>query len=197
MTQQFFRFLRCVLAGGLLLAVLNASAARIAEQDFVEQLRLAETDLVLNGVGLRSVAWLKGFAAGLYLREKAGSAAQVLAQAGAKRLQMKMIIDVQTKEFIKAFAVSLRRNNTEAEQVGLKDRVEQFNRVLELIGKVRKGDVVDLDFVPGTGLIVSVNGAPKGAPVAGADLYASLLKVFIGERPVDKRLKDGLLGAPP
>jgi hypothetical protein len=110
-------------------------------------------------------------------------------------LQMKMIIDVETKEFIKAFAVSLQRNNTEAERSAIKDRVEQFNRNLEAINKVRKGDVVNLDFVPGKGLILSVNGVPRGAPVAGEDLYAGLLKVFIGDRPVDKQLKAGLLGA--
>jgi hypothetical protein len=79
----------------------------------------------------------------------------------------------------------------------MKDRVAQFNRNLEQIGKVRKGDVVNLDFIPGTGLILSVNGTPRGQPVAGEDLYAGLLLVFLGEQPVDKKLKAGLLGAAP
>ena len=194
MTQRLFGALRGAFAAGLLLAAVSASAARIADQNFDDRLRLAETDLVLNGVGLRSVAWLKGFAAGLYLPEKAATPAKVLAQPGPKRLQMKMILDVETKEFIKAFAVSLQRNNTEAERAGMKDRVEQFNRNLEAIGKVRKGDVVNLDFIPGQGLVIVLNGTPRGPSVAGEDLYAGLLKIFIGEQPVDKKLKAGLLG---
>ena len=194
MTHRLFDTLRGVVGVVLLLAAVSASAARIADQSFDDRLRLAETDLVLNGVGLRSVAWLKGFAAGLYLPEKVTTPAKVLAQPGPKRLQMKMILDVETKEFIKAFAVSLQRNNTEAERAGMKDRVEQFNRNLEAIGRVRKGDVVDLDFIPGKGLVILLNGTPRGPSVAGEDLYAGLLKIFIGEQPVDKKLKAGLLG---
>ncbi len=197
MTRTFLTALHRLVGAALLLAALHSSAARIEDLNFDDQLRLAGTDLVLNGVGLRSVAWLKGFAAGLYLPEKATAQAKALAQTGPKRLQMKMILDVETKEFIKAFGVSLNRNNTEAERAGLKDRVGQFNRNLEQIGKVRKGDVVNLDFIPGKGLILSVNGTPRGRPVAGEDLYASLLKVFIGDRPVDKKLKAGLLGEAP
>ena len=197
MIRRFFAAVQLACGALLLLAVFNSSAARIADLSFDDRLRLADTDLVLNGVGLRTVAWLKGFAAGLYLKEKASAPAKALAQAGPKRLQMKMILDVETKEFIKAFEVSLSRNNTEAERERMKDRVGQFNRNLEQIGKVRKGDVVNLDFIPGKGLILSVNGTPRGRPVAGEDLYASLLQVFIGEQPVDKKLKAGLLGAAP
>jgi hypothetical protein len=195
MPLSFAELARRACIAFFVLAAFNASAARIADLNFDDRLRLAETELVLNGVGVRSVAWLKGFAAGLYLPEKAVTSGQVLAQGGPKRLQMKMILDVETKEFIKAFAVSLQRNNTEAERAAMKERVEQFNRNLEAINKVRKGDVVNLDFVPGKGLILSINGAPRGAPVAGEDVYAGLLKIFIGEQPVDKQLKAGLLGA--
>lgn len=197
MTRRSFASLPQFFGALLLLITFSSWAARIADLSFDDRLRLADTDLVLNGVGLRSVAWLKGFAAGLYLSQKATAPAQALAQAGPKRLQMKMILDVDTKEFIKAFGKSLNRNNTEAERNGMMDRVAQFNRTLEQIGKVRKGDVVDLDFIPGKGLILSVNGTPRGPPVAGEDLYAGLLKVFLGERPVDKKLKAGLLGAEP
>ena len=195
--STFLATRRFACAALLLLASFGATAARIDEFNFDDQARLAGTELVLNGVGLRSVAWLKGFAAGLYLREKATAPAGALSQTGPKRLQMKMILDVETKEFIKAFDKSLNRNNTESERAALKDRVGQFNRILEQIGVIRKGDVVNLDFIPGKGLILSVNGMPRGRPVAGEDLYASLLKVFIGDRPVDKKLKAGLLGEPP
>lgn len=197
MTRRLFSRVPRLCGALLLVAAFSCGAARIADLNFDDKLRLADTDLVLNGVGLRSVAWLKGFAAGLYLSEKASVPAKALAQSGPKRLQMKMILDVETKEFIKAFDVSLNRNNTEAERNAMKDRVAQFNRTLEQIGKVRKGDVVDLDFIPGKGLILSVNGTPRGRPVAGEDLYAGLLKVFLGDRPVDQKLKAGLLGAAP
>ncbi|KNZ34463.1 MAG: hypothetical protein AD742_02870 [Methylibium sp. NZG] len=175
----------------------GATAARIDEFTFDDRVQVAGSELVLNGMGLRSVAWLKGFAAALYLREKTAAPASALAQSGPKRLQMKMILDVETREFIKAYDKSLSRNHTDAERTALAGRAAQFNRNLEQIGKLAKGDVVNLDFIPGRGLVLSINGTPRGRPVEGDDLYGSLLKVFIGERPVDPKLKAGLLGGAP
>jgi hypothetical protein len=60
--------------------------------NFAGDIVLAGTPLQLNGVGLRAVAFLKGYAAGLYLPRKASTAAQVLAQAdAARRLQLRML----------------------------------------------------------------------------------------------------------
>jgi Chalcone isomerase-like len=188
--------LRRALFAGLLLAASVASAARLAGQNFDDHIRLANTDLVLNGVGLRGVLMLKGYTAGLYLVSKARTPEQVLAVKGAKRVQMKMLIDVETKEFVKAFDVGMQRNNTEAEQAAMRERMVQFNREVALIGAVKKGDVIDLDFIPSRGLLLSLNGQPRGEAIAGEDLYAGLLKIFIGERPVDKKLKAGMLGLP-
>ena len=39
-----------------------------------------------------------------------------------------------------------------------------------------------------------INGKPRGDPIAGDDFYAALLKMFIGERAVDKTLRAALLG---
>lgn len=187
-----------LLLAGLLLAVCSAAgAARVAGQNFDERLRLADADLVLNGVGLRAVAWLKGYAAGLYLADKADSPVAVLAMKGPKRLQMKMLLEVPPKEFIKAIEVGMKRNHSAAEHAALVDRIAQFGRNVEAIGSVKKGDVVNLDYLPGKGMVMSLNGSPRGQTIAGDDFYAGMLRIFIGDRPVDKQLKAGLLGQPP
>ena len=172
-----------------------AQAARIDDQTFDDRIRLAGADLLLNGVGLRAVAWLKGYAAGLYLVEKSGTPAGVLALQGPKRVQMKMMVDVDSAEFVKAFGKGMRRNHSEAELAALRDRMQRFDAAVAAIGKLKKGDVVDLDWLPGTGVRLSLNGRPRGEAIPGEDLYAGLLKIFIGGDPVDKRLKAGLLGA--
>jgi len=189
--------LRAVAAALLTSVALQAGAARIAEQTFDDRLRLDGTELVLNGVGVRAVAWLQGYAAGLYLAEKAASAPQAIALRGPKRLQMKMLLEVPPKEFVKAIHKGMVRNHTPAEHAALADRIAQFDRNVEAIGTVRKGDVVNLDFVPGRGLVMSLNGQERGQAIPGDDLYAGMLRIFIGDDPVDKRLKDGLLGRLP
>jgi len=178
----------------LLAAACAAHAARIEDQTFDDRIRLADTELLLNGVGMRAVAWLKGYAAGLYLVEKADTPAGVLAQKGPKRVQMKMMVDVNSVEFVKAFDKGMRRNHSAAEHAALTERMAQFDRTVTALGELRKGDVVDLDYLPGRGLVLSLNGRVRGETIPGEDLYAGLLKIFIGRVPVDRRLKAGLLG---
>ena len=57
-------------------------------------------------------------------------------------------------------------------------------------------DIVDLDWLPQQGLRLTLNGRQRGEPIPGEDLYAALLRIFVGERPVDKEMKIGLLGGP-
>lgn len=183
------------LLAALLLSVSAAiPAATIEGQRFDDRIRLADVDLALNGVGLRAVAWLKGYAAGLYLPQKASTPAAVIAQKGPKRIQLKMMVDVGSEEFRKAWDKGMTRNHSAAEYEPMRERIARFSATIGAIGKLKKGDVIDLDFLPGKGLQLSLNGKPRGEPLPGEDLYAGLLKIFVGNVPVDARLKAGLLG---
>jgi hypothetical protein len=185
------------------LSVLGAASSRAATppiqiegQTFQGELWLAGQVLQCNGVGLRAVAWFKGYAAALYLRDRARTTPQVLATPGAKRLQMRMLVDVDTEEFIKAFHKGVARNTPVAGQPALEARMARFDELLHAVGKVKRRDVIDLDWLPGRGMQLGLNGQLRGEPIPGDDFYAALLLIFIGEKPVDAELKIGLLGGP-
>lgn len=194
MHQALMKTLRSFAVASLLAASLGAQAAVIEGQHFDDRIRLADAELVLNGVGLRAVAWFKGYAAGLYLGQKARSADAALAAHGPKRVRMKMMVEVESKEFAKAFGKGMKRNLTVAEREALADRIERFDRTVLALGTLKKGDTIDLDWLPARGLVLSVNGRPHGEPFAGDAFYAAILKIFIGADPVDQNLKAGLLG---
>ena len=186
----------------LLCAVLAAAAGSqaaapenpIAGVQFEPQVQLAGQALRLNGTGLRAVAWFKGYAAALYLARPAASAEAALSQPGAKRLQMRLLTDVPAAEFVKAFHKGVERNTPAAGQAALADRMARFDGLLQPLGTVHKGDLVNLDLVPGQGMVFWHNGRQLGAAIPGDDFYAALLRVFLGDRPVDEALKAGLLG---
>lgn len=162
---------------------------------FDERLRLGGADLLLNGTGVRAVAWIKGYAAGLYLSQRARTAAEVVAVRGPKRLRMVMLMEAPASEFVKAFDKGMARNAGDAGPEPLRERMARFDAQIERIGQVGRGDVVDLDYLPDRGTTLLFNGKPQGEPIAGADFHAALLRAFVGDRPYDKRLRAGLLGA--
>lgn len=191
--------LRPALALLLVLALHRPALAQVTVEGghvYAAQAQVAQQTLQLNGVGYRAVAWFKGYATGLYLSRKVRSVAEVLADAGAKRIQMKMLVDVPAEEFVKAFGKGVTRNTPATELPALRTRMAQFDALVAALGTVKKGDLVNLDFMPGQGLLFVVNGSARGAPIPGADLYAALLRIFVGERPVDPEMKIGLLGGP-
>jgi len=192
------RHLRNLLGASALMAApalwAQASGATIGGVSFGGRAEVGGQQLRLNGVGLRASAVLKGFAAGLYLAQQGGSTEQVLRTPGPKRLRMRMLIDVPIQIFTHAVRKGVRRNVTEAQQAALRERIGTFDATLQAVGKVFDGDVIDLDYLPDSGLVIAINGRPRGAPIPGEDLYAALMLVFLGERPVDAKLKAGLLG---
>ena len=43
-------------------------------------------------------------------------------------------------------------------------------------------------------LIVSFNGSAKGSDIPGEDFYRALLRIWIGDKPVQDDIKEHLLG---
>lgn len=159
------------------------------------RIELHGATLVLNGAGIRAVAWLKGYVAALYLVEPAATAADAVAVAGPKRIRMHMLQDAPAAEFVKAVRKGVTRNVPPDELPRLEDRLRAFEAIVDGIGQVRRGDIVDLDLDPPNGLRLLHNGKPRGEPVRGGDFYAALLLSFVGQRPYDRKLRDGMLGA--
>ncbi len=165
----------------------------VSGQPFARRVTLFGDELLLNGTGLRQVAWFKGYAIGLYLRERATTAEQVVDVPGAKRLQLRMFVEVPAKEFAKAFDKGVARNTDAAALAPLAARMDTFRRMILDAAKVRINDVVDLDFEPARGMHFAINGRSQGAPIPGADFYGALLRAFVGGRPYDDKMRIGLL----
>jgi hypothetical protein len=181
----------------LMAVAIPAHALRVDNMEFPDRMKLGGQELVLNGVGFRAVLVYKGYAAALWLPQRATTAAQVQAVHGPKRLQMRMLVDVPAPEFSKAFLKGVRRNTPAADQPALAERMAKFDAQILGLQTVKKGDVVDLDYLPDAGgLTMRVNGQSRGEPIAGEEFYAALLRVFIGRKVSDDELRAALLGGP-
>lgn len=186
----------CLAAALSATGVTAAQAATLEGQQFDDTVVLGQHKLQLNGLGLRGVAWLKAFVAGLYVTTPSRDAAALLAETGPRRLRLKIILQAPSNELTKSLLRRVKRHDTPEVQARLADRLALFAQQLDGLGQLMPGDVVDMDYLPGKGLVLSRNGKAAGKPVVGDDLYRAVLQIFVGEHAIDPRMKQGLLGAP-
>lgn len=171
-------------------------AATLEGQHFDDTVVLGQQKLQLNGLGLRGVAWVKAFVAGLYVTTPSQDAVALLADSGPRRLRLKIMLQAPSSELTKSLLRRVKRHETPEAQTRLAERLAQFAVQLDGLGELMPGDVVDMDYLPTKGLVLSRNGKAAGKPVAGDDLYRAVLQIFVGEHAIDPRMKQGLLGAP-
>lgn len=178
---------------GTWLGTTPVMAASLEGQMFDETAVLSDRTLRLNGLGLRGVAWIKAFVAGLYLTAPSKDSAQVLTMPGPKRLRLKIMLDAPSNELTKSLTSRIARHEPEPVKTQIAPRLQNLAALIDGLGELKVGDTIDLDFQPDRGTILRHNDKAIGQPVAGDDLYRAVLKIFIGEHPADKRMKEGLL----
>lgn len=178
-----------------LLAALLCAFAFQATAAEVGGVHIPDTDgrLVLNGAGVRQRFVFDVYALGLYLPAKKSAAAEAIGAAGPKRILIHMLRDVAADQFSGALMDGLKDNVPEAELKALDPRVRQLNDLMLSFKEAKKGMRITLDWTD-AGTVVSADGKAAGAPIPGEDFYRALLKIWLGERPVQPDLKKALLG---
>lgn len=147
--------------------------------------------LQLNGMGYRTKFVFNIYVGALYTEKTADSRDAVQALKGPKRVLMHMVYDeVSQKKMADAWREGFEENNSDEQYEKLEARLNAF---ISYFPDLKEGDVVLLDYIPETGTIVSFNGEARDA-IEGADFYAALLDVWLGEEPADDDLKDAMLG---
>jgi hypothetical protein len=183
---------------GLALAcslALPAVAAEINGVKFADTVKVGGSDLKLNGLGMRTKVVFKVYAAGLYLTEKKATPADVLAVQGPRRVTLVMMRDLTSDEFGQAFMTGLNNNLTQAEKTKIVSQISKFGEMFASIDSLKKGDVLNIDWIPASGTQTELNGKKIGETVPDVAFYNAILRIWIGDKPADNSLKPALLGA--
>ena len=189
--------LRSLLASLLLTAAVALPAAAAVDVNgykFDDTSKVAGQDLKLNGAGMRTKIIIKVYAAGLYLTEKKTTMADIAAIEGPRRVTIIMARDVSSDTFGNAFMEGLKDNTTVAERNAIASQVNKFGEMFAMVPGLKKGDVLHLDWVPGVGTQCELNGKKIGETVPDLAFYNALLRIWLGNDPVDSSLKPAMLG---
>ncbi len=174
----------------------SATALELAGLRIPDAVKLGNTELVLNGAGIRTRAIFKIYVGALYLTEKKTAAPDALALRGAKRVAMHLLRDL-TAEQVAGALNDLGDTMTETEREAFKGNMADLKATMEVVGAAKEKSIITLDFVPGTGLRIAIDGAPKGKTIEGEDFYRALLRLWLGDKPIDRSLKNSMLGSAP
>lgn len=186
------KFTAMLAAAFLMLAGNLAHAVDVAGVHVDDRARVGDTDLVLNGAGLRKVVFFKVYVAALYTSKKTTSASEVIDSNQPRRIVMVMKRDLGADKLIGALREGLEANNSAADLAALKPQIDQFENVMRTLGNAKEGDNIVLDFTADA-TSVGFNGKRQGS-VAGAAFGRALLKVWLGDKPVQADLKQAMLG---
>ncbi|MBI5717916.1 MAG: chalcone isomerase family protein [Burkholderiales bacterium] len=152
------------------------------------------TALALNGAGVRYRFVLRVYSAGLYLSAKAGTPEAVLAASGPKRMHVVMLRDIDAEQLGRLFTRGMQDN---APKDTFSRSVPGTLRLAEIFSSRKKlaaGENFSIDWLPGTGTVILVNGQPQGAPIKEPEFFQALMLIWLGGQPVDASLKEALLG---
>lgn len=189
LTRTAFAALTALLA----LASTAAQAVDIDGIRFDDKLTLGSSELVVNGTGIRS-KFGRRYAMALYLPARTGDAKAALAAKGPKRIAISLIKDVDGDTFASAVSKGIGNNSSDAEMAALRERVKQLTDTVVALGEIKAGSSIVFDWLPAKGTVLTINGQVRGREIAGEDFYVALLKVWLGDDPVQNDLKQGLLG---
>ncbi|PHR27923.1 MAG: hypothetical protein COA36_08150 [Desulfotalea sp.] len=147
-------------------------------------------DMALNGAGIRSKFFVDIYIAELYMEQPSADVGEILAASGGRRLVMYFLYkEVSKKKLVAGWNEGFSGNSTSENVAVLQPRIDSFNA---MFSEVKRGERIVLDYVPGKGTTVTVAGVEKGV-IQGKDFNDALLRIWLGQNPVNKKLKKQLL----
>ena len=147
-----------------------------------------------NGAGIRTKAIFKVYSAALYLEKPASTLEEIAALPGAKRVSVSMLRNINASELGKLFAHGMEDNMDKQQFSKLIPGVMRMSDVFSRHKELKTGDKFTLDWIPGKGMLLSVNGTPEPSEFTEPAFYQAMLGIWLGPKPADTKLKQALLG---
>ena len=179
-------------AAALALCVATPALARkVAGVEFPDSAVVGGQTLRLNGAGVRKKFIIKVYAGGLYLAEPSKDAAAIVAADAPKRVRMVFLRSVTKAQVLDAYREGFEKNSGGP---GLPALVAKLDRIAPAIPEeLKEGTEMLVTYVPGEGTTVVAAGGGT-ATVDGKEFADALFRNWLGAKPADDGLKEGMLG---
>ena len=181
------------------IASIVLSAATLAANMELHGVKIPDTmtvgsaKLQLNGAGTRYKGPFKIYVADLYTSKKVQSLDELIAAPGPKRLTMTMLREIESGPFGKLLTRGVEDNVSKSEMSKLVPGLIRMGDIFTTIKVQNPGDVITLDWIPGTGLVITAKGKVQGEPFKEPEFFKAMMAIWLGTSPADFKLKEALL----
>jgi hypothetical protein len=182
----------CTLSLGL--PTYATAAADIHGVKIEDSINLAGSKLQLNGAGTRFRTVFKVYVGELYTSQKVSSLDELIAAPGPKRLSMTFLREIEAGAFGKLLTRGVEDNVPKNEMSKLVPGLIKMGDIFTVNKVLVPGDVIHLDWIPGTGMVVTAKGKVQGEPFKEPEFYKAMMSIWFGQSPADFKLKDAMLG---
>ncbi len=159
-----------------------------------ETLTIYNNTLLLNGAGLVSNGKAPSYVAQIYAKQKFKTLDELFAVPGPKRLVLTAIKEVDTGPIVKMFNRSVDETAGKSDRAKLIPGLMSIGDIFKANRILKPGDVMTLDWVPISGMVIYLGGRMQGQPYREPELFKAAMGVWMGELPADTKVKESLLG---
>ena len=172
---------------------LSARAFELNGVQLEDTVHMGNSNLLLNGAGVRDRYFFDLYVVALYLSAKKSSLEEVLADAKEKRIALYMLRGMRAEDMLFRINRGIENNLTDEELRALKGDLQELGSIFHQMQEMEAGDILLLDYQPAIGTQITVDGVLRGT-IPGRRLYSALLKIWLGGQPAQHELKLKLLG---
>jgi len=178
----------------LMVATASLAATEIHGVKIEDTVTVAGTKLQLNGAGTRYKGPFKVYVGDLYTTKKVGSLEELMAAPGPKRLTMTFLREIEAGPFGKLLTRGVEDNTPRGEMSKLVPGLIRMGDVFTVNKVLVPGDIITLDWIPGSGMVVTAKGKVQGEPFKEPEFFKAIMSIWFGPVPADFKLKDAMLG---
>lgn len=187
-------FLRPSAAIALIAGTSFATTLDVGGVKIQDSIAIYNNTLLLNGAGIMPGGKTPLYAAHIYSKTKFTTLDALVTASGPKRLTLTAIREVDTGPILKMLSRSVEATAAKGDMAKLIPGMMNIGNVFKTNRVLKPGEVMSLDWIPITGLVIYIGGKMQGDPIREPELFRAAMGVWMGEVPADAKLKDALLG---
>lgn len=155
-------------------------------------MKAGDSDLVLNGSGVRTKMFMKLYTAGLYVSQKTKDMTALLNSDGKLAIKLHITSGLITSKKMSDAVMEGFEKSTNGNMAPIKKEIDEMISVFS--SEIKENDVYDMVYEPGKGTNIFKNGK-LSKTIQGAQFRKALFGIWLGQKPVQDDLKAKLAGA--